>query len=274
MRRWLRDPLTHFVLLGLLAFAVYDPSGRDTGDPEIVVTAADVQRLRAAWQAQWSRPPNAAELDGLIESFVHEEMLVREALALGLDRDDLVVRRRLAQKMEFLASEPDEEGEPGDAELEAFRVAHADRFRTPGTTTFRQVYLSRDRRGEATPSDAKAVLAALRAGADPAGQGDPLLLPSRQEAVSQARVGQLFGDDFAEALARVRPGGWQGPLRSSYGLHLVLVEERTPPRDPPLEEMRDRVLLEWRAERGDRQLQAYLDRLRERYPVRVEPDAR
>lgn len=273
MKRWLRDPLVHFLLLGLAAFLLYDGlGGRREAGTEIVVTAADLERLRAGWRVQWGRSPGPEELDGLVDAFVREETLVREARSLGLDRDDTIVRRRLAQKMEFLASGGDEE--PSDADLEAFRAAHADRFRAPGTSDFRQVHLSRDRRGEALREDALAMLAALRQGADPETRGDRLLLPAHHEAVSDARIARLFGDDFAEALARVEPGSWQGPVPSSYGLHLVFVEGRTPPRDPPLDAVRERVRLEWLADRRDRRLEAFLAGLRERYPVRIEGDAR
>ena len=285
MGRLLRDPLTHFVLLGLVALGVYEAFSPTPGaGDEIVVTRAEVDRLRAGWIAQWRRAPTEAELASLIDAWVQEEILYREALALGLDRNDTIVRRRLAQKMDFLGSDrgsdtgsnagggadSDPASPPDDETLASYLAENRERFRVPSLATFDQVYVSPDLRGDDAEDDARALLARLRDGADPASVGDRLLLPRHHTAVTAERVAQLFGDAFSAALQELPVGRWQGPVRSGYGLHLVYVEQREPARDPALEEVRERVRGEWEASRRERRLDAFHRSLRERYRVRIE----
>jgi hypothetical protein len=265
--------LLHFVLLGAalfwLADALGDPAGGRTS--RIVLTAGDVEQLAAGFERTWQRPPSEEELAGLLEDRVREEVFYREALALGLDRDDTIVRRRMRQKMEFL-SEDLAALEPGDAELQGWLDAHRDAFRLEPRVSFRQVYLSRDRRGDRLRADADRLLGELRAAdgrPDAADLGDPLPLPSDGHDLSASEVSRLFGNAFSERLLALAPGRWQGPVESAYGLHLVYVRERREGRDPSLAEVREAVAREWLADRRRQAREDFYRSLRGRYEVEV-----
>jgi len=277
--RWLREPLVHFLVLGTAIFALAHLVG-DPGDgrpDRIALSAGDVEQLATGFERTWQRAPTAEELAGLVEDRIREEVYYREALALGLDRDDTIVRRRLRQKMEFL-SEDLAATEPTGAELEAWLRANPERFRIPPRTAFRQVFLSRERRGDRVRADAERLLATLRAGdggVDPAALGDPLPLPAEGSDLSESEVARLFGTGFAARLFALEPGGWEGPVESAYGVHLVFARERSPGRDPELAEVREAVAREWIAERRSRAREDFYRELRERYDVRIAiPEAR
>jgi hypothetical protein len=227
--------------------------------------------LAELFQRTWRRPPTEAELDGLIDDFVKEEILYREALALGIEQDDIVIRRRLRQKMEFISEDLATQAEPTGAELQAFLEEHPERFREPSRVSFAQVYLSPERRGEAAWGDAERMLVALDAGrSDPAEAGDPFLLEQDYRELAAHDVERLFGRAFAAQVAELPIGRWSGPVESGYGLHLVLVRERDPARLPDLDEVRDAVANEWWAARRKEANRAFYDGLRARYEVTVE----
>jgi hypothetical protein len=273
--RWLKEPLLHFLLIGAglfwLFYEVGDPAAER--DDRIVVTADDVERLVALWGRTWQRPPTSEELQGLIDGHIREEVLFREAVALGLDEDDTIVRRRLAQKAEFLLEDLTAQPEPDDAELESYLQRSPDRFRTPARYTLAQVYLSPDRRGDEAEADALRLLETLRrdgAAVDPVAVGDPLMLERRLVDHSETEIAGLLGQDFAAALAEVPEGRWAGPLESAYGLHLVYVESREPARVPPLSEIRDRVLAEYVADRQREANESIYQALKARYEIVIE----
>jgi hypothetical protein len=271
--RWLREPLVHFLLLGAAIFLVAAWFGDPTGGraERIHLGRDDVEFLRQGFERTWRRPPTAAELAGLVEERVREEMTTREALALGLDRDDTIVRRRLRQKLEFLVEDaalvP-----PTDAELEAWLGANRERFRIEPRIRFEQVFLSRDRHGERLRSDAERLLAALRAGApaDRGALGDPHPLGSDTGELSAGEVAKLFGPDFARRVFELESGVWQGPVDSVHGAHLVLVRERVAGREPALGEVRDAVAREWAAERRSQARERFYRELRARYDVEID----
>lgn len=273
----MRDPLLAFVVLGALVVAVHlgrrPPAPEARGDRPIVVTDADVAWLATVWEKTWQRPPTPAELRGLVENRIRQEVLVREAIALGLDREDEVVRRRLASKLEYLAQDVAGAAAPTEAELTAYYEANAERYETEGRRSFAQVYVNADDRGAEAEAHARSLLERLRAedvdAAAAGAWGDRLLLESDLAPMRRGQVGALYGEAFADALFEVDVDRWEGPLRSGYGLHLVRVVEAHPSLQPRLEEVRDAVRRDLLDERGEQALEAFVRGLRERYPVEV-----
>jgi peptidyl-prolyl cis-trans isomerase C len=273
---WYREPLVHFLALGAVLFALYAVFNQadQSSLQRIEVTAGDIQHLQTIWERQWQRPPTAAELQGLIEAHIREEVLYREALAMGLDRDDTIIRRRLAQKLEFLMQDMAALRQPTDAELATFFAAQGDRYRLPVRLSFTHVYFNAHQRGPAAEHDAREALARLRAAPVEGAAselGDPSLLESEQRRKTEDEVGQLFGRDFAAALLTLTPGDWHGPLASAYGWHLVQVQERTPARLPGLAEVQERVQQDWADEQRRQTNAELLQRLRQRYDIIVAP---
>ncbi|MGB5658392.1 MAG: peptidylprolyl isomerase, partial [Thermoanaerobaculia bacterium] len=246
---------------------------QETESKEIVISSQQVELLASMWEKQWRRPPTPQELEGLIQSFIREEVLYREALAMGLDRDDMVVRRRLAQKIEFLAQDLATQGEPGDAESRTFFEENAEDFEVPATLTFTHVYLNLDQRGEDVFDDADEVLADLRAGADPTQEGDRFMLQSHYADLTQQGVARNFGNQFAEAIFELVPGNWEGPVQSGYGIHVVRIEGRQEAYLPPFEEVRPRVRDEFLSTRRREVDKLFFERLREDYEIVIEEPA-
>lgn len=272
--RWLRDPLVVFVLLGIGVFALDGwLAGGETARPVIEITPDEVERLRARWIAQWGREPTGDELQTLVDEAVDEEILYREAQRLGLDRDDAIVRRRLAQKLTFILEDAGATGPPSQAEVEEYYARHAERYRRPGRTTFDHVFLSGDSRTDPA-ADAKVLLDGLRAGDDDGWQrlGDPFMLARSYADRSDQEIAGLFGRVFADAVAELPVGGWNGPVESTYGVHLVRVNGRTPSRAPALAEVRDRVTADLREDRRRERSVAAYQELRDEYEVRL-PEA-
>lgn len=273
LKRLFKEPLVHFLLLALAIFAVYGLfNGAGAQQPGgIVVTAPKVEQMAALFAKTWQRPPTPDELKGLIDDYVKEEILVRQALELGLDKDDTVVRRRLRQKMEFLADA--QTPAPTEADLQAYLDAAPDGFRIDGTLAFQQVFLNAQRRGEAVNRDAASMLEMLSADpdADYAALGDATQLPAELPLSSEASIGQTFGAGFADALAKAPVGTWTGPVVSSFGVHLVRVTGREPGRVPTLAEVRGEVVREWtnarRREFDDQRFAALL----KNYTVTIAP---
>jgi len=271
----LREPLVHFLLLGAALFALdawLRPAAVPVVSTEIVVSEARIASLAQNFHRTWRRPPTKEELDGLVESFVKEEVMVREALALGLDRDDAIIRRRLQQKMEFVSEEAAALAQPTDEDLARYLAANADAFRVEARASFAQVYLDPRRRAATLAADAKRLLDVLNSPRppDPAQLGDRLLLlePGYEDA-PQAEVARLFGADFAEALVKQPVGQWVGPIASGYGAHLVRVDALVPGGTPKLDEVRPLVEREWANARRQELGKAFYDRLRAKYTIKV-----
>jgi len=245
----LKRPTVHVVLLGLVVAAAFlmakgPPAGNESR--RVVLTGGDVLQLKASFMRTWQREPTATELRGTLEQHIRQEILYREALARGYDRDDLVVRRAMQQKMEFLAASQALQEPPSDEEIEAFFSLRQERYRLPAIVSFAQVYVSSDRRGAGAERYARELLARLRK-EDPepnvlASWGDPIMLDSSYTEVTEREVGATFGGDFSNAVVAQETGQWEGPLRSGYGLHLVKVEQREDSRIPDWSEIRARII--------------------------------
>jgi hypothetical protein len=277
MKRILREPLLHFLLLGAALFALNAWRAKDrpadAAALQIEVTAAVIEQLRAASERQLGKAPNAEELRGLVMARIREEIFYREALALGLDRDDTIVRQRLAQKMEFLTGDLAGTAEPADAVAREFFEKNAARYAKSGRVSFRHVYFSKEKRGAGAEAAATEALAALVKGASEETMGDPFLHGFEFAEREQDDVIAAFGRKFAEKLAAQPTGDWSGPVMSSYGLHLVRVEARMEPRAVKFDEVRERVLRDFHDERRRTANSEIFEKLRERYQVTVDEAA-
>jgi hypothetical protein len=277
MTTWSREPLLHFGVLGAAIFGVHAwmaPAPQTDVRPVIEVPAGQVERLADVWRRQWQRQPTEAELRTVVEHRVREEVLYRQALALGLEKDDSMIRQRLAQKVQFLSEDIAEVADPDDATLRRFFEERAAAYVEPSALTFSHVYLSRERRGPALDVDAKRSLAVLGREPDAAsGLGDPFVLPLDFRRTSAVDVASQLGQDFAAALRDLPIGSWQGPIASPYGLHLVLVRERTEGRRPALAEVRAAVLHDYHRAKRDEANRGLLEDLRARYRIVVDEGA-
>lgn len=274
-KRVLREPLVQFLLLGGALFLFFEWRGGSSGPggSRITITPGLVEHLASGFGRTWQRPPTDAELKGLVDEYVKEEIATREAVEMGLDKDDTIIRRRLRQKLEFLVEDEASANPPSDAELQAWWDAHPESFRAEPQLAFRQVYVSPERRGARAAADAKALLARLqKAGPETAidALGDASMLPAEQLLAPLREAERSFGSDFAQALLAVEPGRWAGPLESAYGLHLVLVRERVAAVQPTLAEIRPLVEREALADRRRRELDGLYERLLKEYSVTIE----
>ncbi len=273
----LKEPLFHFLLLGLLIYGVYAwLHAGDAPDDEqtITVGAGELAWLETSFEKRWKRAPTQAELDGLVDQYVRETVLYREALAMGLDRDDTIVRRRLAQKLEFLVQDLVEVSPPTEEELEAYFEAHREDYREPDLVTFSHVFVDPDRRGEQTLQDAAAIRDALEKLEEPAQGakelGDPFMLQRYYPERNEAEISKLFGGEFAERVGELSEGVWHGPVLSGYGVHVVYVHSKQSFPQPSLAEVRERVLNDWTTAKRKGLDDEYVARLREKYDVVIE----
>ena len=275
-KRLLSEPLLHFMLIGLAIFVLYgtakDPAS--VSENKILLSAGDVANLAQSWQTRWNRPPTQQELDGLISTYIREQILYREALKLGLDVNDTIVRRRLAQKMDFLFRDLAQPGKPSDEVLKDYVAQNTDRFENPPRFSFDHVYLSPDKRGPNLESDGARILEELRHSSavdtDFAAAGDRFMLEQRFVDYSQREISRLMGSRFAEALADVKPGEWTGPIHSGYGLHLVIIHDYVPAGMPEFDLIRGQVEMEYQAEQLRIANEALFNELKSNYEIVVE----
>jgi hypothetical protein len=272
---WLREPLLHFLLIGAALFLLFHflSGGRSEAPREIVVGEARVEALAENFAKTWMRPPTAQELKGLADDYVAEEVYYREAIAMGLDRDDTVIRRRLRQKMEFISEDLASAVQPTDAQLQGYLEQHAEKFVRASRLTFQQVFFSGEKRGQDASRDAERLLAELQAGrgpANPLDAGDPTLLPAAMESSSSQEIANTFGSEFAAQVEEAPVGQWAGPIESGFGMHIVRVDQRDPGVMPTLAEIRPLVEREWASEQRTRTNRELLDKLLAKYEVRIE----
>ena len=275
IRRLLREPLLHFALLGAAIFGAYRLIAPPVSDAsEIVITADRIASITAQFSASHGgRPPHEEELRAAVDAYVRDEMLYREGLALGLDRDDPVVRNRIRQKADLL-SEDALTSEPSDRDLEAYLAAHQAEFDIPGRVSFQQIYIDPGRhRGDDLTTIVTSIRQALTLGRQPGTLGDRTLLPATMTEALPHEVEAAFGNDFTRQLAAIDGEVWQGPLTTSYGLHLVRITHRGEPTRATLADARDVVAREWSRAQTAKMKEQFYKVLAQRYTVRVEADA-
>lgn len=277
--RLLRDPLFHFVALGAVLFFVYaaasDLFSVDVSR-RIEISEPEIDLLATTWERQWQRSPTEEELRRLVEARVREEVLYRQALAMGLDQNDVMVRRRLTQKMELLSQDLALLADPTDAELRAFFDLHREEYRIAPRISFSHVYFNADRRGRSVMEEARRVLTEILAETprplQAAERGDRFMLAHDYVRQTPAELRQAFGSQFADALVEAAPG-WQGPVVSGYGVHLVNITERVEDRIPEYEEIRDRLVSDFNRDRSERAREALYQALRPDYQVAIDEAA-
>ena len=273
----LREPLVHFMFIGAVIYLLYGmfaeavPEG---DDKTIVVTAGEVEWMQTSWQKRWNRPPTAAEFDGLIQQYIRETVLYREALTMGLNKHDQVIRRRLAQKLEFLAKDLVALIPPTDEELQTYFNEHQDRYQEPVLYTFTQVFVDPDKRGDATLDDAEKIKAALIAKGeaieDAGALGDDFMLQTYYPEKDQVEIQKQFGSGFTQSLLELSPGQWHGPVLSGYGVHLVYINNVSEPPAPVFAEVRERVVQDWTTDKGEELNEKFYANLRDQYTVVIE----
>ena len=275
VKRFLREPLLHFLIIGAVLFAVYSYAERGRGGVEqskqIQLTLDDLAQMALLFQSQWRREPTAEEFNRMVENKVQEEILYREGLALGLDKDDTIVKRRMAQKMQFLAEDVAAAREPTTDELRTWYEKNRDKFSQPPRISFRHLYFSPDRRGQRARDDAASTLAKL------AGQpedtklasslADPFMFQDYYRDRAPEFLGKEFGPQFALAVAKLSPGSWQGPIQSGFGWHLVFVDTLIPGRVPAFEEIEPDVKTAWLAEQKAQAWEKAYKDMRAKYVV-------
>jgi len=267
IKSFLKEPVLHFLLIGVAIFVAYGlvaPKSKEGA--RIVVTQGVVDALAREHQARWQRPPAEQELAGLVDAYVRDEIMYREGTALGLDRDDPVIKRRVRQKLDVIAEEQQARDAPTDADLSAYLAKHADRFTRPGTISFEQILLP----AKATTAEVEAARAAAVRGADPARLGQSSMLAPRAENLPLDLAARDFGIEFAADIAKLPLNQWAGPVHSGFGQHLVRVTARTPATVPPLAEVRPAVAREWENERRAASLSESYRKLRSQYEIVIE----
>ena len=273
----LREPLVHFMFIGAfiyLLYGVFAESVPEADDKTIVVTAGEVEWMQSTWQKRWNRPPTAKEFDGLIQQYIREMVLYREALTMGLNKHDMVVRRRLAQKLEFLAKDLVALIPPTEEELQIYFDEHQGRYQEPMLYTFTQVFIDPDKRGDATLDDAEKIKATLiekgDAIDDPGALGDRFMLQNYYPGKDQIEIQKQFGSGFTESLIALSAGEWHGPVLSGYGVHLVYISNVDEPPPPVFADVRERVVQEWTSDKSEELNEKFYANLREQYTVVIE----
>jgi len=273
------EPLVHFFIIGALIYTAYAYTGGQAIEDDqkrITVTAGEITWLEDTWKKRWNRAPTPEELQGIVKQFLRERVLSSEATAMGLDKDDIVIRRRLAQKLEYLSQDVLDGGTPSDEELAAFFTENAKAYEAPAVLTLTHVFFDPDKRGEQALEEAKTqkpVLANLKVPPEEArAYGDSFLLQSYYPERTYGELSKLFGSGFVETLSDLSPGEWHGPVLSGYGVHLVYIHHRQDARPAKLEDVKERVLANWQDNRRKELSEKYLSGLLERYQVSIESE--
>ncbi len=272
MKSLLREPLIHFLFIGATLFLIFelfdDPAGPQSS--RIVITTGQIEFLKASYARSRQRQPTEQELQSLVDSYVRQEVFYREALALGLDKDDTIIRRRLNQKLELMSDDLVGIIVPSDEDLQQFMDIHTKSFMIEPQVAFRHVFLDISQRGNSAQDDAARLLAVLsdeKSKSDPDTLGDRLMLPKSFNLSPASEIARMFGKPFSLELINSTQGQWVGPVLSGYGVHLIKVTEHVEGRMPSLDEIRENVEWEWSAAHRKELKENIYNELREKYSV-------
>jgi len=275
--RLLTEPLVQFLILGACiygAYAVFNTEDEGFRDTTVHVDARRINSFISEWESRWKRPPTQQEINGLIQSYIREDVLYRQAVAMGLNEDDPVTRRRMAQKLEFLTSDLAAMVEPAEGVLEAYFLENQAAYRDPDQITFSQVFFNPDKRNDATLEDAASVLAQLQSTGVPDTAtmqvGDQFMLQNDFVSVTQREVTRQLGSGFADVVMKLEPGQWHGPVLSGYGVHLVYVFEYQEAPPAVFEAVQAAVLENWNSQQREKFNADFLENLKSRYNIVID----
>jgi len=277
LTRLFKEPLIQFLIIGAAiygAYALFGSPEEDYRDNIILVDSNRINAMISEWESRWQRPPTRQEIDGLIQQYIKEDVLYRQAVSMGLNEDDPITRRRMAQKLEFLTSDLAQMQEPAEGELEAFFEENEENYRDPDRISFSQIFIDPDARGDATLDDADEILAQLKAQGEPGEEaldmGDRFMLQNYFASATELDVRRQLGSGFSEAVMKLEPGRWHGPVLSGYGVHLVYVFAFQAAPAPQFEAVRERVLEDWHTVKREEFNQQFLESLKERFEIIVD----
>lgn len=273
----LREPLVHFLVIGAALFVIYAYWGQPDLEEQgksITITADEISWLTDNWEKRWTRPPTPEERAGIIKQYLQEVVLYREAIAMGLDRNDTVIRRRLAQKLEFLSQDLISPQPPTEDELQSYFQAHIDRYRAPDLITMTHVFIDPNKRGDRTLADADVIKKQVQALKEPPRDarsfGDPFMLQSYYPERSEAELLKLFGSGFARSVFKLAPLQWHGPVLSGYGTHVVYVHDRQEAEPPTFAEAETQVRQDWESDKRRQLNEQFVTSMIARYDVTIE----
>ena len=272
-----KEPLLQFLIIGAAiygAYTLFASPEDDYRDNTIRVDANRINVMISEWEARWNRSPTRQEMEGLIQAYIKEDVLYRQAVAMGLNEDDPITRRRMAQKLEFLTSDLASFQQPAEGELKQFFEENLDSYRDPDLISFTQIFINPDTRGDATLVYAKQILEQVKAAGKPteetSGLGDRLMLQNYFAAATELDIRRQLGSGFAEQVMKLEPGQWHGPVLSGYGVHLVYIHDFQEAAAPVLENVQNRVREDWLAMKRDEFNAKFLKSLKDRYQIIIE----
>jgi hypothetical protein len=277
LTRLLTEPLVQFLVIGACiygAYALFGAPEENFRDTTIIVDSNRINAMISQWERRWNRLPTREEIDGLIQTYIREDVLYRQAVAMGLNEDDPITRRRMAQKLQFLTSDLSMMQQPLEGELEKYFSEKAGSYRGEDMISFTQVFINPDKREDATLSDAAEILAQLKAVGEPDAEtfqaGDRLILQNNFSSATELEIRRQLGSGFAEVVMTLEPGQWHGPVLSGYGVHLVYVYEFVKAPPAVFENVQARVLEDWHEEKREQFNADFLESLKSRYQIVIE----
>ncbi len=278
MKKIIKEPLVYFFVLGFIVFGLHSFLNSENQDKNedpftVEITSADIEWIRSSWEARIKRQPTQQELQGLINRFIRDEILFREASAMDLDDRDLVIQRRLVQKLTFVFEDLAETIEPTDDELKNYMQENQDKYRIPEMISFTHIYFNPDKRKDVM-EEAKTVLAHLKSAQstpeEAVSLGDTIMIDSSFREKSPDEAARILGREFADELFSIDEKGWQGPIESTFGLHLVYISEHTASQMPEFENIRENVKNDFMYDRKKQVIDGAYNAAKSRYTILVE----